>query len=56
MQMTPNQNKPAQLNGSLTLSFVLHTHRISADGLNAGANHFGITQPTATPSDNLKCK
>lgn len=51
MQMTPNQNKPAQLDGGLTLSFVLHTHRISADGLNAGAkHHFVITQPTASPS------
>jgi len=38
MQMTRNQNKPAQLDGGLILSFVLHTHRISADGLNAGAN------------------
>jgi hypothetical protein len=49
--MTPNQNKPTQHDGSLTLSFVLHTHRISADGLSAGANHhFVITQPTANPS------
>lgn len=51
MQMAPNQNKPAQPDGGLTLSFVLHTHRISADGLNVGAkNNFAITQPTASPS------
>jgi len=51
MQMTPNQNKSAQPDGDLTLSFVLHTHRISADGLNAGANyHCVITQPPVSPS------
>ena len=51
MQITPNQNKPAQLDGGLTLSFVLHTHLISADSLNAGAKHrFVNTSPPASPS------
>jgi hypothetical protein len=51
MQVTTNQNKPAQPGSSLTF-FVLHTHRISADGLNAGAKssfrHYATTsQPTS---------
>jgi len=55
MQMTPNQNKPAQLDGSLTLSFVLHIHRISADGLNAGAKSSFLRYATTSQStsDNL---